>query len=131
MPLFRRKSRQAEDDQPVDPEARSPQLGVKYKDLAVMGQLVDGGADLSQPRHVVYYCYAPTEEKGRVMAEAARAQGFAAEVREPLPQFPGQWAVVSEVTVVVNPDLVRQYTDYFEALTELHGAEYDGWEASL
>ena len=131
MPLFRRKSERSDDHQPIDPEARSPRLGVKYKDLAVMGQLVDRGADLARPRHVLYYCYAPTEAKGRVMAEAAQAQGFAAAVREPLPQFPGQWAVISEVTAVVDPDFVRRNTDFFEALAELHDAEYDGWEASL
>jgi hypothetical protein len=47
--LFRRKR----DDEPVDMNARSPQLGVKYKDLMVLDQLVKNGADLSASRHVI------------------------------------------------------------------------------
>ena len=38
-------------------EARSPELGVKYKDLLLMGQLLQQGADLHQPRHALYYLY--------------------------------------------------------------------------
>jgi hypothetical protein len=57
MQLFRRKR----DDEPVDMNERSPRLGVKYKDLAVIDSLVNNGADLSQSRHVVYYLYAPSE----------------------------------------------------------------------
>jgi hypothetical protein len=57
--LFRRR-----EEEPADPNERSPELGLKFKDLAVLGQLIDAGAD-------------------------------------------------------------------FEALARRHGAEYDGWEASL
>ena len=35
MPLFRKRK-----DDSVDPEDRSPELGLKYKDLAVMGELM-------------------------------------------------------------------------------------------
>ena len=41
------------DDEPVDPNERSPQLGLRYKDLAVLGQMMDHGADLTESRHVV------------------------------------------------------------------------------
>ena len=40
MPLFRKKR----EDEPVDMNERSPQLGVRYKDLAVLGQLMENGA---------------------------------------------------------------------------------------
>lgn len=87
MRLFRRKR----DDEPVDMNARSPQLGVKYKDLMVLDQLVKNGADLSASRHVVYYAYAPSDDVARAMAREAESAGWAAEVREPLPDFPNQW----------------------------------------
>lgn len=35
MFLFKRKKK---DDEPVDMEARSPETGLKYKDLALLGQ---------------------------------------------------------------------------------------------
>jgi hypothetical protein len=38
--LFNRKKK---DDESVDPDARSPQLGIKYKDLQLLGQLMEQG----------------------------------------------------------------------------------------
>jgi hypothetical protein len=119
------------DDEPVDPNERSPQLGVKYKDLVVMGQLMDAGADLSESRHLVFYSYASSDAVGQEMQREAESRGFETEVREPLPEFPGRWAVVSETNAVASPDFVRDAVDFFEGLAQRHGAEYDGWEASV
>jgi hypothetical protein len=124
--LFRKR-----DDEPADPNERSPQLGVKFKDLAVLGQLIDAGADLSASRHLVYYSYAPGRDIAQAMRIEAESNGFTAEVREPLPDFPGQWAVVCEKHAVASPDFVRGADDFFEDLAKRHGAEYDGWEASV
>ncbi len=52
MNFFRRKKK---DDEPVDMNARSPQTGLKYKDIALLGQLMNQGADLSKPRHALYF----------------------------------------------------------------------------
>jgi hypothetical protein len=124
--LFRRR-----EEEPADPNERSPELGLKFKDLAVLGQLIDAGADLTQSRHIVYYSYAPSSEVGQAMAVEAEQKGFGAGVREPLPEFPCQWAVICEINAVASPDFVREADDFFEALAGRHGAEYDGWEASL
>ena len=126
MRLFRRKS----DDEPVDMNERSPRLGVKYKDLMVLDQLVKNGADLTASRHVVYYSYAPSEEVARAMGREAEAAGWTAEIREPLPNFPHQWGVVCERHAVTSPDFVREADDFFQQLADRHDAEYDGWEAS-
>jgi hypothetical protein len=126
MRLFRRR-----DDEAVDPDERSPQLGLKYKDLAVIGHLMDAGADLSESRHFVFYSYASSDEVGQEMRREAELRGFQTEVRQPLPEFAGQWAVVSETTAVASPDFVRDAVDFFEELAQRHGAEYDGWEASV
>jgi hypothetical protein len=126
MRLFRRR-----DDDPVDPNERSPQLGLKFKDLAVIGHLMDAGADLSERRHVVFYSYASSDEVGQEMRREAESRGFETEVREPLAEFPGHWAVVSETNALASPDFVRDAVDFFEDLAQRHGAEYDGWEASV
>jgi hypothetical protein len=128
MPLFRRKR---DDDEPVDMNERSPQLGLKYKDLAVLGTLMEGGADLTQPRHVLYYSYAPSEGTAHEMRGEAEARGFTANVREPLAENPGRWSVICEIHAVTSPDFVRESDDFFQGLADRHGAEYDGWEASL
>ena len=108
MRLFRKKG----DDAPVDMNERSPQLGVKYKDLMVLDQLAKNGADLSASRHVIYYSYAPSEAVAHAMGREAEAGGWAAEVREPLPNFPDQWGVVCETHAVTTPDFVRDADDF-------------------
>jgi hypothetical protein len=127
MGFFRKRK----DDDPVDMNQRSPELGLRLKDLLVLQSLIENGADLTESRHVVYYSYAPGEAVAQVMVQEARAQGFSAEVREPLPDFPGQWSVVCETHAVTSPDFVRESDDFFQSLADRHGAEYDGWEASV
>jgi hypothetical protein len=127
MRLFRK----ARDDQPVDMNERSPQLGLRYKDLAILNQLMQAGADLTQPRHVIYYSYASSDRVARVMSQEAESRGFSAAVREPRPESPGQWALVCETHAVTSPDFVREADDFFEDLAQRHDAEYDGWEAGL
>lgn len=126
MALFRKKRR--EDGGDVDHDRRS-QVGVPSR--AVLDRLIELGADLTQPRHVLYYSYAPNEPAGRAIAAEAEARGFQADVRDPLPDYPGQWSVVCEITAVTDPSFVRASDDFFEALATQHNAEYDGWEASV
>jgi hypothetical protein len=118
------------DDEPVDPNERSPQLGLKYRDLMVLDQLMKSGADLTASRHVIYYSYAPNKEVAQAMEGEAAEAGWKAEVREPLPDFPDQWGVVCERHAVTSPDFVREADDFFQELADRHRAEYDGWEAS-
>jgi hypothetical protein len=127
MRLFGRKR----DDEPVDPNERSPELGLKFKDLAVLGQLIEAGATLVEPRHIVFYSYARDEASAQEMARQAGARGFESQVREPLPGYPNQWSVVCETHDVASPEFIRDASDFFEDLAERYGAEYDGWEASV
>jgi hypothetical protein len=127
MRLFRKRR----DDEPVDLNERSPQLGLKYKDLMILDQLMKAGANLTEPRHVVYYSYAPSQDVANAMRDEAAANGYTANVREPLPEYPDQWSMVSEIQAVTSPDFVRDADDFFQALADRHGAEYDGWEASV
>ena len=96
----------------------------------LLDQLRKNGADLSQPRHVIYYSYAPSEEIAQAMGREAEAQGYSAVVREPLPDFPGQWSLTCETHAVTSPDFVRGADDFFQGLADRNGADYDGWEAS-
>lgn len=130
MGLFSRRSKS--DDEPVDPNERSPQLGLKYKDLAVLGSLMDAGADLTQPRHVVFYLYFPDQASAGRAGDVASGQGYTSDVRTPLPEYPGDWTLVCERhDTVTSPDFVRDADDFFQALADTHGGDYDGWEASV
>lgn len=116
----------------VDLEERSPQLGIKYKDLMVMEQLAKAGAALEQSRHVVFYLYAPTLELGQRVAKEVHGSpfGFRVEVGKPSAAHPDSWPVSCEVNAVVSPDFVRATGDLFDAIAQQHGVEYDGWEAA-
>jgi len=124
--LFRRKK------DLVDLNERSARSGIKHKDLMLLNQMVKHGADLSVPRHVLHYSYFTSREAASAAAQEAVSHQWPSEVREPLPQYPDQWALVSErPDAVLDPAFVRDSTDYFEALCQRHGGEYDGWEASI
>jgi hypothetical protein len=127
MGLFSKRRR---DDRPADPDERSPQLGLKYKDLALRGQLQQLGADLTRPRHVIYFSYAPSREVAQAMAAEAGRRGFDVELGDPLPDYPDDWPVRCEATIALRPEVVRDNTDFFEELAARHAAEYDGWEAA-
>ena len=128
MPLFKRKPRE---DEPFDPEARSEQLGVKHKDLLVLGQLLQQGADLSQPRHALYYLYFDDRSTAEAGAEEARTSGYRCEVREPVREQPDQWSVVCERSdAILTPAGVIAADDLFQGIADRHGGDFDGWEAS-
>jgi regulator of RNase E activity RraB len=112
-------------------ENRAPQTGVKYKDLLVLSHLLKAGADLTAPRHVLYHLYFTDRAAAETAASAATASGFAARIREPIPEDPNHWGVVCErKSYVLSMDIVRENTDYFEELATRFEGVYDGWEAS-
>jgi hypothetical protein len=129
MGLFKRGGKRR-DDEIVDPEDRSPVTGLKYKDLQLLGVIKDHGSDLSAPRHVLHYLYFPSRSSAESAGEEIRRHGWSAEVRDPLPDYPGQWAVVAEqAAAVLTIEFVRDSTDLFEQTALNHGGEHDGWEA--
>src|SRR5262245_4641101 len=128
--IFRKRNKPA-DDAPVDMEARSPQLGCKYKDLLLLRQLLRQGADLHQPRHALYYLYFDDPTSAEAGAVAGRSAGYACEVREPLPEYPGQWSLVCERRdAVLDPPGVIAADDLFQGIADSNGARFDGWEAA-
>ena len=133
MPLFKRKKPDDEPIvEPIDMEARSPETGLKWKDIAILGQMVKQGANLKEPRHAVYYLYFGSRENALEAVAGGGAAGYTCEVRDPLPAHPGQWSVVCE-----RPDAVldvagaRRADDLFQEIADRLTGEFDGWEAAL
>lgn len=124
MGLFRRRKT-------VDLDERSERLGLKNGDLLVMGQLIQAGADLTQPRHTLYYLYFRSEQGARGAAGAAAELGFRARITEPDGEIT-DWSVICEHdALILDPDTVRSNTDHFDAIAAEHGGQYDGWEAAV
>jgi len=129
VPLFRRKRK---DDEPIDLEARSELSGLRNKDILLMGQMVQAGADLNQPRHALYYLYFGSQDVADQAAARAKAAGYDADVREPLPEYPGQWSVVCDRRdALLDVEGVKAADDLFQGIADDLGGEFDGWEASL
>jgi hypothetical protein len=127
--LFKRKPR---DDEPVDMNARSPETGLKYKDLALLGQMLKAGADLTKPRHALYYLYFGSPDVASSGADEARAAGYDCAVGEPLPEYPGQWSLICQRNdVVLDIDGVRSADDLFQGIADRLQGEFDGWEAAV
>jgi Regulator of ribonuclease activity B len=129
MFLFKRKK---QEEEVVDLNARSPETGLRYKDIALLGQMIKGGADLRAPRHALYYLYFGTREAAEAGAEEGRAGGYSCEVRDPLPAYPDQWSLVCQrFDAVLDIDGVRGADDLFQAIADTHAGEFDGWEAAM
>jgi hypothetical protein len=109
----------------------APEPVVKANDLVVMSRLTEHGADLTQPREVTFWSYAPSPYVAKAMAAEAAGEGFDVEIREPLPADEEVWAVVCSARAVVDPIFVGGVVEFFEGLAQRHGAEYDGWEAEV
>jgi hypothetical protein len=123
--------RKQANDEPIDPEARSPQLGVKYKDLLILGQLLQHGADLAKARHALYYLYFSSQEGAESGAVEGRAAGYECSVRDPVAEYPGQWLLLCErQDAVLDPPTVIAADDLFQGIADRLGGEFDGWEAA-
>lgn len=117
--------------EPIGLETRAPQTGVKLEDMIVLKQLVMAGADLTAPRHVLYYLSFDNQVSAEAAAQAATNAGFLATIEAPEQEEPGEWSVVCEREgYVLSMDIVRDNTDFFEELARRLGGEFDGWEAS-
>ena len=129
MRLF---SRMKQETEPVDSEARSPETGLKYKDIALMGQMIQQGADLREPRHALYYLYFGSQAAAEAGAVEARGAGYICSVRDPLPEYPGQWSLVCErQDAVLDIEGVRAADDLFQGIADRHQGDFDGWETAL
>jgi hypothetical protein len=132
MPGFLDRLRGKKDEEPVDMNARSPETGLKYKDIALLGQMLKQGADLNKPRHALYYLYFRTQEAADSAAGDSREAGYSCEVREPLPAYPDQWSLVCERRdAVLDIPGVRQADDLFQGIADRFEGEFDGWEAAV
>lgn len=97
-------------------------------DGAVIDQLREAGADLSQPREVRFYLYLPTLADADAVAAAAQVGGRLVQVE---PAATGDdWLVLIVETMVVDEATMAARRDEFHGLADPRGGEYDGWEAA-
>ena len=99
------------------------------KDRKVLQALIDHGADLSAPRHVLHFLYVESENSGR--AAAASVPDWEASVKPPVDGYE-TWSLVFERHgYVLTPENVKNDADRFAAIADAASGTYDGWEASV
>jgi hypothetical protein len=119
------------DDAAANVNLELAHAGLRVEDLGTLQQLVNQGADLEEPRHVMHYSYFGSRQVAEEAAAEARAAGWIAAVREPLPEYADQWGMVAEhPEAVLTVSFVIDSTAWFEMLAREHDGEYDGWEAA-
>lgn len=102
---------------------------VPTKDRQVLQALIDHGADLSAPRHVLHFLYVASEEVGR--SAAASAPDWQASVKPPVDGY-DTWSLVFERHgYLLTPENVKNDAVRFAAIAEAAAGTYDGWEASV
>ncbi len=104
--------------------------GARAEDRQVLRALLNHGADLAQPRHVLHFIFGLADEPAaRALASAG---GEWQATAKPPPDGYAGWAVVFERHgYVLTPENVTGDAAHFVRLAAAHGANYDGWEASL
>lgn len=105
--------------------------GVPVEDVMVLQQLVGAGADLSRPRHVIYFVYFDDPIRADDAAVRAGLAGYRAKSSELPGAYAGTWSLNAEVVTVLDPATVVQAGDLFRSIAGQCGGDYDGWEASV
>lgn len=133
----------------VDLQARSPESGLRYGDIAVLGGLMNAGADLSRPRPVLWYVQFRTESLAETFGMDAQGAGYASRVINPGKAGNGgavtsglvhqseasdqrAWTVCCELTgAVVDIGFVLDNDAVLTNLAAPHDGILGGWEAGL
>lgn len=89
---------------------------------SVFATLISSGEDLSDGRHVIHYLYGGDIP---ALSEALSAKGY---VVSPTATSPG---VIAENFAVTDQHWSEATMKMMCDLANEHGAEYDGWEASM
>ena len=110
----------------------APTTALPDRDAQVWNALVSAGADLSKPRHVIYFLYFTSSVDAEAAADRARQLSFLTEIGRPSVEYPDQWSVICEKHgLVLSTETVRTNTEFFGDLASAHHGEFDGWEASV
>jgi len=104
------------------------------RDAEILKILVRERADLSRPRHSLFYLYFPTKDHAVAARsevrnlEIAKEKGFKAEVQRAATG--SEWLCLVEAEMVINASVIARLRSQFEAIAKKGQGEYDGWECA-
>lgn len=109
--------------------------GLAESDSELLSKLYRQGANLSIPRHSMFFLYFPTEQTAKTAQTAlgfhpmSQASGF--QVTVDLEPSPTGWLCLLQLDLIVNRESISHVRTDLEALAAQLGGVFEGWEASL
>ena len=108
-------------------------------DRQVLALLLEHGADLTKPTHIVHYLYFPSSEAAEIAEAELKSTGFTniRINRSPPANFwerivgSKTFSFIAEQNAVPSEERVFRTTEKLNALAEQLDGEYDGWEAAI
>ena len=91
----------------------------------VIDQLLQAGAVLEQPRRAEHFLLFPSRLQADPAADEVRRLGFEATVE--LDDVTHEWLVTAAHHVIVSERELRGLHERLEALANVHGGTWDGW----
>ncbi|MCI0544978.1 MAG: hypothetical protein L0Z49_11125, partial [Actinobacteria bacterium] len=67
---------EVDEDIVVDLTERSPRSGLRWKDLLVVSEVIDSGADMTEPKRLRYLVYFDTKKVADKAASRGRRTGY-------------------------------------------------------
>ena len=103
----------------------SPEEG----DAKILESLLQAGADLRKPRHVILYLFFPTYEAALEAARHLDDKDYETHVYQSKAETMS-WVVRPERTGIVDEEHVCRERELMSEVSHRFGGEFDGWEAS-
>ena len=138
MALFGRRKRgedsvadlvvEVEEEIVIDLTDRSPRSGLLWKDLMVVSEVIDSGADMAIPRNLRYVVYFETKKVADKAASRGRRSGYAVDLAKPENGSPYRWRATFDREAVLDLREVIAGDDFFKGLVEEVGGHFEGLE---
>lgn len=111
-----------------------PESTHEHRDREIIKVLRAQGADLSKPRHTLFYFYFPSREDAETAHAAllqsplSRERAFRVEVA-PAASGP-KWLCRAEAEMVIDQSVIDRLRPQLEQIARQANGEYDGWECA-
>jgi Regulator of ribonuclease activity B len=101
-------------------------------DRKVLAQMLQHKADLTRPRHAVFYLYFPNAESAWAASECLSQMDYDARTAaKSTVESENCWPVIAEKVCIVNAETMATERKVLNEVAKEFGGDFDGWEAAL
>jgi hypothetical protein len=115
----------------IDLDDKSPRSGLLWRDLMLLTEIVDSGADLSMPRRHGFVLLFDLKKVADKAVSRARRAGYEVSVSRRPEGSTHRWMVNCESESVLDLASLITATDFFQSIADELGGIYGGLEAPI